>query len=157
MHHERPAVNGFSYPIAAIVANTPRTPFGSWAVPGKYAVRLTVDGRSQTQPLIVKMDPRVKTTAADLKLQYDISRAIDAMLRRTMTALRDIRAAAKTPQLVDLEQRLLRAGAPLGQLFSAVESADAAPMPVVMEELKRTAAAVEPLLAEWEKVKAGPR
>ena len=96
MHHERPAVSGFSYPIAATYANTPRTPLGSWAVPGKYTVRLTVDGKSQTQPLIVKMDPRVKATAADLKLQYDTSRAIDAMLRRTAAALREIRAAAKT-------------------------------------------------------------
>ena len=157
MHHERPAVNGFSYPISATFANTPRTPSGSWVAPGKYTVRLTVDGQSQSQPLIVKMDPRVKATAADLKLQYDTSRAIDGLLRRTSAALRDIRAAAKTPQVTDLDQRLSRASASLGQLFGAVEAADAAPMPVVMEEWKRTAAAIEPLLAEWEKVKAGPR
>ena len=157
MHHERPAVNSFSYPISATFANTPRTPHGSWVAPGKYTVRLTVDGQSRSQPLIVKMDPRVKATAADLKLQYDTSRAIDALLRRTSAALRDIRAAAKTPQITDLDQRLSRASAPLGQLFGAVEAADAAPMPVVMEEWKRTAAAIEPLLAEWEKVKAGPR
>jgi hypothetical protein len=157
MHHERPAVSGFSYPIAATYANTPRTPFGSAAMPGKYTVRLTVDGRSQSAPLIVKMDPRVKATAAELKLQYDTSRAIDAMMRRASTALREVRAASKTPQLTDLEQRLSRASAPLGQLFGAIESADAAPMPVVLEEWKKTAAAIEPLLAEWEKVKAGPR
>ena len=30
-------------------------------------------------------------------------------------------------------------------------------MPVVMEEWKKTAAGIEPLLAEWEKVKAGAR
>ena len=157
MHHERPAVNSFSYPISATFANTPRTPYGSWVAPGKYTVRLTVDGQSRSQPLIVKMDPRVKATAADLKLQYDTSRAIDALLRRTSAALRGIRAAAKTAQITDLDQRLSRASAPLGQLFGAVEAADAAPMPVVMEEWKRTAAAIEPLLAEWEKVKAGPR
>ena len=115
------------------------------------------DGQSQTQPLIVKMDPRVKATAAELKLQYDTSRAIDAMLRRAAAALRDVSAAAKTPQVSDLSQRLSRASAPLGQLFGAVESVDAAPMPVVLEEWKRAAAAVEALLSEWEKVKAGPR
>ncbi|HEX7826481.1 MAG TPA: hypothetical protein VF477_16385, partial [Mycobacterium sp.] len=156
MHHERPAVSGFSYPISATFANTPRTPYGSWALPGKYTVRLTVDGRSQTQPLIVKMDPRVKTTAAELKLQYDTSRAIDALLRRTATASRDMKAA-KTPGATDLDQRLSRASAALGQLFGAVEAADAAPMPVVLEAWKATLAAVEPLLAEWEKMKAGPR
>ena len=79
------------------------------------------------------------------------------MLRRTSAALREIRAAQKTPPVTDLELRLSRASAPLGQLFGAVESADAAPMPVVMDEWKRTAAAVEPLLTEWEKVRAGPR
>ena len=157
MHHERPAVGGFSYPISATFANTPRTPFGSWAAPGKYTVRLTVDGKTQAQPLIVKMDPRVKATAADLKLMYDTSRAIDAMLRRSANALRDLRAGAKTAATTDLDQRLSRASAPLGQLFGAVESADAAPMPVVLEAWKATSAAVEPLLAEWEKMKAGPR
>jgi len=99
----------------------------------------------------------VKTSAADLKLMYDTSRGIDAMLRRTSAALGEIRGAAKTPQLTDLEQRLSRASAPLGQLFGAVESADAAPMPLVLEEWKRTTAAIAPLLAEWEKLKAGPR
>ena len=158
MHHEPPAVTGFSYPISAIVANTPRTPVGSWAVPGKYTVRLTADGKVQTQPLTVKMDPRVKATAADLTLQYDTSRAIDALLRRTASALREMRAVAQTtPVITGLDQRLSRASGPLGQLFGAVESADAAPMPIVMEAWKTTAGAVEALLAEWEKLKAGPR
>lgn len=157
MHHERPAVAGFTYPISATYLNTPRLPLGSWVVPGKYSVRLTVDGASETQPLVVKMDPRVKATAADLKLQYDTSRAIDAMLRRAATALREIRAAARTAATSDLEQRLSRASAPLGQLFSAVESTDAAPMPIVLEEWKRVSGAVAPLLAEWDKAKAGPR
>jgi hypothetical protein len=157
LHHERPAVNGFSYPISAIFMNTPRTPFGSWAVPGKYTVRLTADGKTQTQPLVVRMDPRVKATAAELTQQYDTSRAIDALLRRTAAALREMRAAVKTQAIADLDQRLVRASAPLGQLFGAVESADAAPMPVVLEAWKAAAAAVEPLLAEWDKVKAGPR
>ena len=158
MHHEPPAVNGFSYPIAAIAMNTPRTPAGSRAMPGKYTVRLTVDGRPHSQPLVVKMDPRVRTTAADLKLQHDTSRAIDAMLRRAANALRELRArATTTAAMTDLDQRLSRASAPLGQLFGAVESADAAPMPVVLEAWRATADAVTPLLAEWEKVKAGPR
>jgi hypothetical protein len=30
-------------------------------------------------------------------------------------------------------------------------------MPLVLDEWKKTAAAIEPLLAEWEKMKAGPR
>ena len=126
-------------------------------LPGAYIIRMVVNGRTLAQGLTVKMDPRVKATAADLKLQYDTSRAIDAMLRRAATALREIRAAARTPATSDLEQRLSRASAPLGQLFSAVESTDAAPMPIVLEEWKRVSGAVAPLLAEWDKAKAGPR
>lgn len=157
VHHERPAVAGFSYPISAILANTPRTPAGSFAAPGKYTVRLFVDGKTLTQPLEVKMDPRVKATAADIKLQYDMSRVIDAALRRSAAAIRDMRAAQpKTAALTDLEQRLSRASAPLGQLFGAVESADAAPTPVVRGAWKATSAAVDAALAEWEKMKAGP-
>lgn len=37
-----------------------------WAPAGAYTVRLTVDGRAYTQPLTLKMDPRVKTPAAAL-------------------------------------------------------------------------------------------
>jgi hypothetical protein len=33
-----------------------------WVAPGGYSVRLTVNGKSQTQPITVKMDPRVKVT-----------------------------------------------------------------------------------------------
>lgn len=37
-----------------------------WAPPGKYTVKLTVDGKSYTQPLTLKLDPRVKTSPAAL-------------------------------------------------------------------------------------------
>ena len=37
-----------------------------WAPPGAYTVRLTVDGKSYTQPLTLRLDPRVKTPAAAL-------------------------------------------------------------------------------------------
>jgi photosystem II stability/assembly factor-like uncharacterized protein len=33
-----------------------------WVAPGQYSVRLTVNGRSVSQPITVKMDPRVKIT-----------------------------------------------------------------------------------------------
>jgi hypothetical protein len=157
VHHERPAVADFSYPIAAIFQNTPRAPLGSWALPGSYTVRLTVDGRTTTQPLVVRMDPRVKASAADLKLQYDTSRAIDALWRRPSAALAEIRKApTKSPQLGELEQRLTRASQPLGQLFNAVEQTDAAPTPVVLAAWKATSADVEAALAEWQKVRPAP-
>ncbi|MDR3700540.1 MAG: glycoside hydrolase [Candidatus Sulfopaludibacter sp.] len=33
-----------------------------WVAPGTYTVRLTADGKSMSQPIVVKMDPRVKIT-----------------------------------------------------------------------------------------------
>ena len=44
---------------------------GPWGVPGKYEVRLTVDGKSYTKPLDVKEDPLVGVTQADLQEQFD--------------------------------------------------------------------------------------
>ncbi len=37
-----------------------------WAPPGTYTVRLTAEGKSVTQPITVKLDPRVKTAAPAL-------------------------------------------------------------------------------------------
>jgi photosystem II stability/assembly factor-like uncharacterized protein len=45
-----------------------------WAPPGEYTVRLTVNGRSYTQPLTLHLDPRVKTAAAGLQQLATLSR-----------------------------------------------------------------------------------
>ncbi|HEX8945897.1 MAG TPA: hypothetical protein VF785_22345, partial [Gemmatimonadaceae bacterium] len=45
-----------------------------WAPPGTYTVRLTVDGKSYTQPLTLRLDPRVKTPAAGLAQLATLSR-----------------------------------------------------------------------------------
>ena len=44
-------------PISAIVHDTPVRE-GEWMPPGRYTVKLTVNGRTYTQPLLVKPDPR---------------------------------------------------------------------------------------------------
>ena len=63
-----------SYPIAAVYKNTAPDQTSPWVMPGNYWVRLTVDGRSLlSQPLIINMDPRVKTSTADLQKQHDLS------------------------------------------------------------------------------------
>jgi photosystem II stability/assembly factor-like uncharacterized protein len=45
-----------------------------WAPPGAYTVRLTVDGKSYTQPLTLRLDPRVKTPATGLTQLAALSR-----------------------------------------------------------------------------------
>jgi hypothetical protein len=48
-------------------------PPGVTALPGTYKVTLTVAGQSYSQPLTVKMDPRIKTPPADLQQQFEIA------------------------------------------------------------------------------------
>ncbi len=71
--HYKPLDLPPAYPISAIYNNTAPDPTSPWAMPGNYSVKLTVDGKSYTQPLHVKMDPRVKTGLADLQKQHDLS------------------------------------------------------------------------------------
>ncbi|MFN2578097.1 MAG: WD40/YVTN/BNR-like repeat-containing protein [Pyrinomonadaceae bacterium] len=62
------------YPIAAVYRNTAPSPTSPWAMPGTYTVVLTVGGRKYEQPLRLVMDPRVKTSAADLAQQFQLSK-----------------------------------------------------------------------------------
>jgi hypothetical protein len=55
------------YPISAIYRDTPRYPLGASILPGEYRAKLIVDGTSYTQPLTIKMDPRVKTSVEGLR------------------------------------------------------------------------------------------
>jgi hypothetical protein len=90
--YERPEILNTTYPIAAIVHNTPREPRGVWALPGRYTVRLTVDGRSYSQPLVVRMDPRVKTSAADLRQQFATAQQLTNLLHEDAAAISQLRA-----------------------------------------------------------------
>ncbi|MBZ5856991.1 WD40/YVTN/BNR-like repeat-containing protein [Flavihumibacter profundi] len=62
-----------SYPIAAIYQNTDRNPTSPWVMPGSYIVELQVNGKTYSQPLIIKMDPRVTSSMAQLQQQHDLS------------------------------------------------------------------------------------
>ncbi len=72
-----------SYPISALYERTHAEPQGPLAVPGRYEVRLTVDGKTYKQPLIVAMDPRVKITQAELMQQLEFEQQIDKLITQT--------------------------------------------------------------------------
>jgi photosystem II stability/assembly factor-like uncharacterized protein len=61
------------YPIAAVPGNTAPQPTSPWIMPGRYSLILTVEGRRYAVPLRIEMDPRVKTSLADLQKQFDAS------------------------------------------------------------------------------------
>jgi hypothetical protein len=51
-------------------------------MPGDYTVVLTVDGKAYSEPLTIKMDPRVKTPVAGLQQQFAMS---DQIYNRMLT------------------------------------------------------------------------
>ena len=68
---------------------------GPRAVPGKYTVRLTVDGKTQTQSFEVKKDPRLTTTAEDYAKQLSLSLQVRDKLSATNEAVIKIRELRK--------------------------------------------------------------
>ena len=49
--------------------------YAPWAPAGRYTVRLTVGGQRYTQPLVLRLDPRVRTSTAGLAELATLSRA----------------------------------------------------------------------------------
>ncbi len=87
-----PPASEHEYPISAIYGDTPRGPQGVLALPGTYTVRLTVDGKVLTQPLKLRMDPRVPTSPEGLAEQFTLAMRISDALRKDDEALKGIRA-----------------------------------------------------------------
>jgi hypothetical protein len=85
-------------------------------LPGKYTVKLTVDGKPYTQALEIRMDPRVKTAAEDLKAQFDLDRKIADALHRDYEAVQQVRSlrtqlkslpsGKASPQFTSLEAKV---------------------------------------------------
>jgi photosystem II stability/assembly factor-like uncharacterized protein/uncharacterized protein (DUF2164 family) len=74
------------------------------AVPGHYEARLTVDGKSYTQPIEVLADPREKATLADMQKQFDLMlklRNLSGEDHQIVLEIRDLRT-----QLDALTERL---------------------------------------------------
>ncbi|HXT63599.1 MAG TPA: hypothetical protein VN696_11245 [Pyrinomonadaceae bacterium] len=69
---------------------------GPVAVPGNYQVRLTVGDHVETQPLILKMDPRLSgITEKDLQEQFDLAMKIRDKTSEANQAVIDIREIKK--------------------------------------------------------------
>jgi len=82
LHYDAPKAMSHSFEINANPGLTPASPEGALAAPGTYTLKLTVDGKTYTQTVAVKPDPRSRATLADLTAQNallrKISQAIDA-------------------------------------------------------------------------------
>src|SRR5215472_1236149 len=102
LHAPPPASMRHDYPIAAIAHDTPRGPLGPTALPGTYQVRLTVDGKSFTAPLTVKMDPRVKTSLSGLQKKAHAEARLASGMTETTEAI--LQANSINSQLGKLTQ-----------------------------------------------------
>ena len=116
MHY--PPVRGIrpEYPIAAVPHNTAPQPTSPWAMPGQYTVVLTVNGKSYSQPLTVKMDLRVKTPTADLEKQFQLSQKLYRHLISLVPAANQLAGLRK--QLDDLQKQAQ------GEVLTAVKALD---------------------------------
>jgi photosystem II stability/assembly factor-like uncharacterized protein len=121
LHYTPPKVAAFSYPIAATPGNTPRVPAGPWAPPGGYTVRLRAGAETLTQPLRVRMDPRVKTPPSALDQQFKLSMRLYEAINRAF----------------DLGESGRVVHGQLLQLYAAVQGADVAPTSQLVEQAEQ--------------------
>jgi photosystem II stability/assembly factor-like uncharacterized protein len=170
------------FPIAATYRNTAPTATSPWAAPGNYTVTLTVDGKTFSQPLTVAMDLRVKTSAADLQQQFDLSWQL-YQLRLKLAPIgkkfddiaeqltkRRAQAAERpdiTQKLEAFGQTLMKFGPPhprpgappslfvlesTTRLFNEIEGADAAPTAAVKDAVADLQTKVGPMMDAWHKL-----
>jgi photosystem II stability/assembly factor-like uncharacterized protein len=79
-------------------------PSGPKAVPGIYQIRLTVDGKTQTQSLKIVMDPRSPAAPETLAQQLQLGRQMFGGTIEARRALAEINSVQK--QLADIQQKL---------------------------------------------------
>jgi hypothetical protein len=170
------------FPISATYRNTAPTATSPWAAPGDYTVTLTVDGKTFSQPLTVAMDPRVKTSTADLQKQFDLSWQLYQLrlklapigkkfddIAEQLTKLK-AQAAERpdiTQKLEAFAQTLMKFGPPhprpgappslfvlesTTRLFNDIQGADAPPTAAIKDAVADLQTKVGPMMDTWHKL-----
>lgn len=115
----RPPVPKYDYSIAATpYIDTPITPEGIQVLPGRYIVRLNVDGKTFTQPLEVLADPRGVWSAADMQAQIAFYQEVS----KTLSSITETITGLKAP-----EEKLQKRIEALTDLLTDLEGADGPP------------------------------
>jgi photosystem II stability/assembly factor-like uncharacterized protein len=173
-----PTAPHYEYPISAVPGRTPLTPQGPLVLPGIYTVKLTVDGKSETQPLTVKMDPRVHTSPADLEALHTAEvaacAALDAAAKADLAAhsVEEQLGAAGNAPLTDqlapyatLLKGVLEGGAQqgpgldavtgaAGQVYAQFDQADEPPTQALLTAASKTGDESKAAVAAWEDFRA---
>ena len=115
-----PTATHFDYPISAVPHRTPLEPQGPLVLPGTCTLRLTADGQSESAPLVVKMDPRVHTSTAELETlhsaQVSLAASLDALAKADLAA-HAVAEQLAAPSKSDLAPQLAPFGATLKTLL----------------------------------------
>ena len=156
--------------------HTPRAP---WAAPGRYTVRLRVEGKNYTQPLTLRLDPRVKTPAAGLRQlatltreMYDLAAVAQAAYQQARDRVESLTGSVRAqveslapaasplsarrggqgvrPTLVTVQNAALAAA-------MAMQDADVAPTAGQVAACARARAQVNAVLARWRRLQAQRR
>lgn len=143
LRYPRPNALNYSYSIAAVWHDgTPVKPDGPLALPGEYTVSLSVNGKTYTQPLKIKLDPRVHIPQQALNDQLTMARKVNAKVEEAARLYREINQAlekakkhhASPEHIKALEQLEHGPGDNIGSVNGVLESladkvqdADAAP------------------------------
>jgi len=96
---------------------------GPTVLPGRYQVRLTADGVSQTQPLSITKHPRRDISDADLQFQWDLATKIRDKVDEANLAVVNIRRIKKEAEekSKDAPKEVVAAAETLASNLSAVE------------------------------------
>jgi photosystem II stability/assembly factor-like uncharacterized protein len=98
----------------AIPGRTPRDqPEGPLALPGEYTVVLSAGGRSDRKTLIVKPDPRVRTSEGELRSQFELATRVTDALAVTydsFLSLKELRALIAAREKALSERQTARSG-----------------------------------------------
>ena len=174
-----PVAAGFSrsYPISAVPHDTEKEPNGVWVLPGRYQVRLTVAGHQYSQPIEVRMDPRVKTPVGGLLQQFQLAQELVkataavgtlrerlAALEATVASRRAAATGADAAALETLENDLKTLGkgpdAPsslveqLQQLYADLQGVDLAPTTQLVASTRERLAAITFLAKKLDRLAA---
>jgi len=153
LHYAPPAALSHSYPISAIYRDTWREPRGPVALPGRYEVRLTVNGRALTQPLTVRMDPRVHVLPAALQQQFAAASRLAAAMGRSYEALQAMRALNLGSVTDSLERAARGLNGQLAGLLDLIDGVDAAPTTQAARGVTTLEAKLTALLARWNAIR----
>ena len=146
----------------AVPHRSEHTPAAPWAPAGRYTVRLTVNGKSYSQPLTLRLDPRVKTPAAGLtqlaalsREMYDLAAAAQAAYLKArargdsiaggpspLAAPRRGGQGARTPTLASARDAALAAA-------MAMQDADVTPTAGQVAACARARTLVNSVMARW--------